>query len=418
MKAQILGSTVSFIEQTFRTPLQLSSGSISEITEARVTVRVRVDGREAEGHGSVYLSDLWAWPGTPPEHGEKEATMRAFCQALSDALSTRCGGEAAHPLELGLRLHHATSHDQNETEMPLLAKAVCASPFDAAIHDAVGRTLNISAFDFYRPDEELPSADPYFPEIGAARAILQLLRPPVSSLPAWWVISAKDDLEEKVRPMIAKNGIRCFKIKVLAKDNEEDAYRTSEIFQAAKRWGLSPVLSLDSNEGNPDAASVADYLDRLEKLDVEAYQALAYLEQPTGRNILTNRQNWREVAKRKPILLDEGLTSLDLLSEAKSQGWSGLALKTCKGHSFTLVAAAWARREGLLLSLQDLTNPGHSAIHSFLLGSHLETLNGIELNSPQYTPAANEDWLPGLSGLFEPRNGVHCMETSRLVGLH
>lgn len=94
-----------------------------------------------------------------------------------------------------------------------------------------------------------------------------------------------------------------------------------------------------------------------------------------------------------------------------------LALKTCKGHSFALVAAAWARQNNWLLSLQDLTNPGYSAIHAFLFGAHLATLNGVELNSPQYTPAANRPWLPALAGLFAPRGGAHHLHQSETPGL-
>ncbi|MFV0338457.1 MAG: hypothetical protein ACK5LK_09490, partial [Chthoniobacterales bacterium] len=117
------------------------------------------------------------------------------------------------------------------------------------------------------------------------------------------------------------------------------------------------------------------------------------------------------------ILLDEGLTSLELLPLIEKQGWSGLALKTCKGHSFSLVSAAWAHERGLKLAMQDLTNPGHSAIHSFLFAAHVGTINGVELNSPQYTPAANASWLPEWSGLFQPTRGVHRFDKTDAYGL-
>jgi hypothetical protein len=119
----------------------------------------------------------------------------------------------------------------------------------------------------------------------------------------------------------------------------------------------------------------------------------------------------------KPVLLDEGLTGLDVLPEAIAQGWSGLALKTCKGHSFALAAAAWAYERGLLLSLQDLTNPGFAAIHAALMGAHLPTINGVELNSPQFTPGANAPWLPRLRELFDPRDGLHRLPGVLPVGL-
>ena len=90
------------------------------------------------------------------------------------------------------------------------------------------------------------------------------------------------------------------------------------------------------------------------------------------------------------------------MAGAVAQGWSGFALKTCKGHSVALTAAAWARRRGLLLSLQDLTNPGRALIHAALFAAHVPMINDVELNSPQFTPAANAEWLPRLAGLFEP----------------
>jgi len=413
MKTTILATSVEFIEQPFLTPLQISSGLITKATEARVKVTVRAGNREGTGRGSIYLSDLWAWPGPTPDRTTKDKALRGLCETIAASLFALCGGEAAHPLELGLRLHHALS----APDMPLLASAVCASPFDAAIHDAVGQAHTLSAFRFYESDALIPSADRWFPQGGAVRAIRKILRPPVHTLNAWWLVSAKDDLESAVRPAVAKNGIHCFKIKVLARDNSEDAARTAEVYQAARSWGLSPTLSIDSNEGNPNAPAVLDYLEQLESRDAAAYAALAYLEQPTARDITANPQDWRAVTARKPVLLDEGLTSLELLPLAREQHWSGLALKTCKGHSFALVAAAWARQHNWLLSLQDLTNPGYSAIHAFLFGAHLATLNGVELNSPQYTPAANQPWLPALAGLFEPRGGAHHLHQSETPGL-
>ncbi len=417
MKVQILNASVSFFEQTFRRPLQISSGVITSITEARVSVRVSVAGKEAEGWGSIYLSDLWAWPGAHPDHAAKDAAMRALCREIAGSLPALCGNQPEHPLELGLQLHHSISSDAVVPEMPLLAKAVCVSPFDAAIHDATGQALGLSAFDFYTSDAAIPSTDDLFPGTGTVAAIRSLLRKPSSSLRAWWLVSAKDNLENDVHPYVAANGINSFKIKILAKDNQTDAERTSEVYQAAVRWGLDPILSVDSNEGNPSAESVVDYLDRLRVLDSAAYDALSYLEQPTARDIIAHPQDWHVVGIRKPVLLDEGLVSLELLPEAERQGWSGLALKTCKGHSFALVAAAWAHQRGMLIAQQDLTNPGYSGIHSFLFASHISTINGVELNSPQYTPSANAPWLPQLAGLFTPDRGVHTMDISHLIGL-
>ena len=61
----------------------------------------------------------------------------------------------------------------------------------------------------------------------------------------------------------------------------------------------------------------------------------------------------------------------------------------------------------MLISIQDLTNPGIALIHAAFVASHLPTINGVELNSPQFTPTANEAFLPLLRALFEPQGGVH-----------
>jgi L-alanine-DL-glutamate epimerase-like enolase superfamily enzyme len=414
LETRVLDAGVEFIPRKLDTPLRLSSGLITEVTEARTEVTVRVGDAEATGRGSIYLSDIWAWPDPELTHETRDTALRILCNEIAEDLDDLCGGESAHPLELGLRLHHSVCAG---SEPPILARAMCASPFDAAIHDATGIALGRSAFDLYDTSQPLPSADPYF-EGCAMDAIQAVIQQPVAELDAWWIVGNAGSLDEAVAPWVEKRGYRCFKLKILGRDNQADADRTAEVFRAVLGYGVQdPSLTVDSNEANPDAASVLDYLERLKAADEEAFEALRYLEQPTGRDILEHSQNWTEVTRMKPVMLDEGLTSLDLLDEARSQGWSGLALKTCKGHSFALVAAAWAKENGMSLSLQDLTNPGYSAIHAALFASHIPMINGVELNSPQYTPLANQEWLPRLQGLFEPDKGVHRLSKPKVIGL-
>ena len=413
MKTEIIDAKVSFVEQPFLTPLIISSGAITVITEARADVTVRIDGKEATGSGSIYLSDLWAWPDPDLTHEQRDAELRKLCLEIADDLKNLCGSQPAHPLELGLRLHDSVCHD---TTPPPLARAMCASPFDAAIHDATGIALGISAFDFYSEPAELPTAQRYL-GTNACQEINGIIAKPKEKLKAWYLV-IKNDGKEQLAPWVQGRGYRCFKIKILGQDNDYDVARTIEVFRMVKELGAENVeLSVDTNEANPDAASVLDYFQRLQAADAEAFEALQYFEQPTGRDITVHKFDWHEVAKLKPVLLDEGLTSLELMVEALDQGWSGFALKTCKGHSFALVAAAWARKNSMVLSMQDLTNPGLSMIHAALFAARVHTINDVELNSPQFTPAANENWLPRLKGLFAPSNGVHRLGSETPVGL-
>ena len=408
LQTHIVDAGVTFERQRLKTPLQLSSGTIHELTQANASVTVEVDGRRATGYGTIYLSGLWAWPDPALLHSYRDTALRDFCTETAGGLIELCG-PPAHPLELGLRLHRAVCENDAGWVKPALARAMCASPFDAAIHDAAGQALGTSAFAFYREAAAIPSGDRFFPSGGACKAISRiLLSPPRRALDAWLIVGKDDRLDPDAAWWIRERGYHCFKLKTLGHDPAEDAARTAAVYRGAQRAGVPrPRLSVDSNEGNADAGGVAEYLDKLRETDREAFDAVEYLEQPTSRDILKVRFDWRDVARRKPVLLDEGLTELDMLDEAVAQGWSGLALKTCKGHSFCLVAAAWAFERGLVIAVQDLTNPGLALIHSALLAAHVPSINGAELNSPQFTPAANERWLPRLGALFDPQSGVH-----------
>jgi L-alanine-DL-glutamate epimerase-like enolase superfamily enzyme len=246
-----------------------------------------------------------------------------------------------------------------------------------------------------------------------------MLRPqPLSELDAWLIVGPHDSFEADVAPWVRERGYRCFKLKLLGTSPEEDACFTARAYREVLALGAErPRLCADPNGAFSGPAAAREYLERLRSLDRDAFAAFEYLEQPTGREITGQRHDWREAAALKPILLDEGLTGLDVLEAALELGWSGFAVKTCKGHSFALVCAAWAREHGLAVSLQDLTNPGFSLIHAALFAAWVPTLNGVELNSPQFTPDANRDWLPRLATLFEPRNGKHRLPEAAPVGL-
>jgi L-alanine-DL-glutamate epimerase-like enolase superfamily enzyme len=414
MIARIQDARVEFHHRPFVHPLIISSGAITEITEARATVRVSVDGGEAEGRGAMYLSDLWAWPDPSLTHRERDTALRGMCEAIADDLPGLCGGEPAHPLELGMRSHDAALRMvlRSGADPTPLARAMCLSPFDAATHDAVGLALGRSAMSLYDEPCAMPEADRLFPSTSACQAIRTMLRTaPRRAFDAWLVVGEADDISATVAPWVLDRGYRAFKLKILGRDAEADAARTVEVFRAVRDLGVArPRLTADSNGATPSPDAAIEYLERVRRSDADAFAALEYIEQPTGRDIVAQPNDWRGVAATKRVLLDEGLTDTGSMSHAVEQGWSGFALKTCKGHSFALVAAAWARRRGMVVALQDLTNPGLAAIHAGVFAAFVPTLNGVELNSAQFTPAANDEWLPRLEPFLAPRDGTHRLQ--------
>lgn len=413
----IVDAGFRFTPRSFLKPLRISTGTITELIEATAFVRVRgTSGLEATGEGNILLSDLWAWPDPTRPHAEREAAMRGYCERLASELPTRCGPGPRHPIVLGMHLFESLHSDDG---MPVLARSVCSSPLDAALHDAAGKLAGLSAFELFEGEAGDESIDRWFPESGAFAAIRNVIQPPTNAFDAWHLVGASDDLDEVLREWRVRRGYRAFKIKVLGRDARADAVQTVTVYRKLSSTGTGAIrLSIDSNEANPDAASVADYLEAVRTLDPDALRAIDFLEQPTSRDIIKNAQNWVRVSKIKPVMLDEGLSDMDLLPIAAGQGWSGLALKTCKGHSFTLLAAAWAHARGMKLSVQDLTNPGHSFLHAALLASRLPSLNGAELNSIQFMPEANAGWSDQYPSLFSPTNGRHEIPDLPVIGLH
>ena len=213
---------------------------IEELTQATVSVVGTAGGQRSTGRGTIYLSDLWAWPDNSLSHERRDAALRQLCERLAAEIPKYFRNVKLHPLELGLQLHHLACHDVAiDPSPPVLARAMCASPFDAAIHDAAGQALGRSAFALYEDAVELPSADAYFPDGGACRAIRNIIRPPRVELPAWYIVGIDEPLETTLVPAIRRHGYWCFKLKLTGRDNDRDVARTVEVFRAAKASGSS-----------------------------------------------------------------------------------------------------------------------------------------------------------------------------------
>jgi hypothetical protein len=120
-------------------------------------------------------------------------------------------------------------------------------------------------------------------------------------------------------------------------------------------------------------------------------------------------------AELKPVVIDESLIDLESLRLARELGYTGVALKACKGQTATLLCAAAAQKYGMFRCVQDLTCPGASLIHSAGIAAHVPGVAAIEANSRQYCPVANRNWDARFPGVFTIRHG--SMNTGILKGL-
>jgi L-alanine-DL-glutamate epimerase-like enolase superfamily enzyme len=177
------------------------------------------------------------------------------------------------------------------------------------------------------------------------------------------------------------------------------------------RWWYS----LDFNERCPNVGYLLEFLARVRERAPEAFGRIAYIEQPTARDLRAKPENpMHEAAKVRPVVIDESLLDLQSLQDARALGYTGAALKACKGQSQSLLMGAAAQKYGMFLCVQDLTCPGASLIHSAGLAAHVPGVSAIECNSRQYVPAANRAWEERFPGIFRVRDGM--MDTSVLNG--
>ena len=106
------------------------------------------------------------------------------------------------------------------------------------------------------------------------------------------------------------------------------------------------------------------------------------------------------------MVIDESLVDLESLQLAREQGYSGVALKACKGQTEALLMGAAAQKYGMFLCVQDLSCPGYSFLHSASIAARMPTIAAIEGNSRQYCPAGNRPWLEKFPSMFKITDGT------------
>ena len=428
-----------FQEFQYRAPYMFGGRKVDRVTLLDVTCRIRTrDGREARGFGSMTMGNAWAFPAAPQEVGLP--AMKALAARLG-RITAACD-ETGHPIDLFRVLepaYLAGAVDQARASnlsvpIPKLATLVVASAFDAALHDAYGKAFGLSAYATY--NQQFMSRDlsaDLGPDFRGEYPEQYLARQAVDDTPVFHSIGASDPLEagdvktaladglpNTFEEWIARDGLFRFKIKLnggnLAADFERTVRIDRIIARALPARGVRDwKYCLDFNEGCPNVEYLLEYLRRLREATPDGFARILYIEQPTARDLIKDRDNvMHEAARLRPIVVDEALTDLEALLRARAMGYTGVALKACKGQTQAVLMAAAARKYGLFITVQDLTCPGASLIHSAGLAARVPGNAGIEANARQFVPAANAAWEPRFPGLFTIRGGV--MKTGQLRG--
>lgn len=433
-------TNVAFETETisYRTPIKFGGRVVSSATTANVTLDVETRaGRRSRGFGSMPLGNAWAWPSKLVSGEQTLAAMEVLARQVAD---TAVGPGYGHPLELthDLSQQYQAVAAKVGTEMQLaepmsrLAILVAASPTEAAIHDAFGKALGENSYNLL--GAEFVNRDlSHFLNASFAGEYLDryTLRQPKPKMPLYHLVGALDPLTgadisqrigdglpETLPEWIVADGLTHLKIKLAGDDLAWDVARVLAIEKTAERTqsqrGVSQWnYSCDFNEKCENVEYVLEFLARINEQSPAAWQRIQYIEQPTSRNLKAHPENrMHQAAAIKPVVIDEALVDFESLLLAREQGYSGVALKACKGHTEALLAGAAAQKSGMFLCVQDLTCPGYSFLHSASLAARIPTIAAIEGNSRQYCPAGNAEWakrFPGMFGITDGTVGTACL---------
>ena len=426
--------------EAFRTPLVFGSGVVRTATS--LTVRVKVEngmGRTADGWGNILLAYTWAFPSEQIAPEERDAAMREVAAAFC-AKAGACSAQA-HPIELFLELkpelpviaEEVSRRRSLPQRVPALAALVCASPVDAAVHDAFGRVNGICSYDGCGREFMGRDLGAYLGRGFEGRYPADYLRREyVSELPIFHLVGGidkltraelvagdpRDGLPNCLEDWIERDGVFCLKIKLRGNDLEWDLARFKAVVGVLQARGVADFfLTADTNEMCESPQYCIEMLGRLKADCPACFERLLYLEQPTERDLSVHEFDMRELAAIRPVVVDEGVTDVQDLDLAQRLGWSGVALKTCKGHTSCLLYIAKAAEARMLYTVQDLTNPGLSLIHSVGLAARSFPVRGVEYNARQYIPWAAQSVQRAHESSFRVRGGRVKTESLSSIGL-
>jgi len=417
----------------YRSPIKFGGRVVRDVILLHVTAQVETrNGLRATGLGSMPMGNVWAWPS---RRVPAEEALTAMIEAGRRIARNAHDYEGlAHPLEVThdlAGLYRSTADEVTAAAglaepMPRLAQLVAASPTEAAVHDAYGKALGQNSYNLL--GEEYASRDlaSYLSDEFAGEHLDRYtLREPKPRMPLYHLVGAldpltdadvetriDDGLPETLAEWVAADGLTHLKIKLAGDDLEWDVDRVGSVERVtaqaqAARGCTTWHYSADFNEKCPHVEYVLEFLAKVGERSPEALERLQYIEQPTHRDLKANPENrMHRAARIKPVVIDESLVDFESLLLAREQGYSGVALKACKGHTEALLMGAAAQKYGMFLCVQDLTCPGASFLHSASLSARIPTVAAIEGNARQYCPAANAAWADRFPTMFRITDGT------------
>jgi len=395
-----------------RLPFRFGVVTLTAAPQAFVRARIRLEnGKEAQGAAAELLAPKWFDKDPRLSDEQNFEQLRASLRRAREAY-------------LSARNETAFGHSRPTVG---LVENFGPALLDRALLDALCRGLGVSFYEALRRNL-----------VGLSLAGLEMSQflaelKPRASIAARHTVGlvdpitaadnrapVKDGLPETLEEVIATYGHRWFKLKV-GGDAKADVDRLAKIAAVLDRIPDPYHVSLDGNEQYEDAGSIVDLWKKMtrEKRLARLASSVVFIEQPIKRQNAFSA-GVEELAKDKPVIIDESDDSLDAFPRSLALGYTGVSSKTCKGLYKSLVNAArcrqWNRETGTaryFMTGEDLTLQAGLALQQDLALVSLLGLEHVERNGHHYVNGMaglpngeQQDFLHAHPDLYEKSHGA------------
>jgi hypothetical protein len=399
MPLRLVVRDIAFFERPvrFARPFRFGAIVIEAASQAYVRAEIEIEGKGTSvGASAEMLVPKWFDKRAELTPEQTVAELPRSLMIARELYLAQSGFETAFALH-GRCLKAQVEACARE-DIPPLAAAYGPAEIDKAILDALLRGAGVDFFDGMAGNIAGidASLSPELADGDIAQFLADRKRTPRVAVRHTVGLNDKVEGEGGVADANENSGARYFKLK-LNGDPQADAARLAQIGKQLAMLPHDYGVSLDANEQYADLAALAALIDRLDR--DSALQPIAakllHIEQPMPRDITRASPLGR--LSRRDFIIDEADDSYEAFAEARSLGYRGVSVKSCKGVYKAIVnatrAAKWSSAgEKCFVTGEDLTCQSGLAVQQDIALGALIGLGHAERNGHHYV--AGFDGVP------------------------
>ena len=402
----ILSTELRLTDVRTRLPFRFGGAILSSAPLATLRVLIKTeDGEDAEGFSSDLLVPKW-FEKDPSKSARDDVISLLASIERATAAWTRAAAAPA-PVFAAWRAAYAECMGAfDPTDTSALVRGFGVGLVERAVMDATCRAADTSFHSALCSDLFGFTPGEVHADLASWDLAASLPSKATDSIEVRHTIGMDDPLRiEDVKPMdraddgfpqaldedIERYGVRRFKVKVGAGE-EEDARRLTELaaFFESVLDG-QPTITLDGNERYADLASFLSMLEATARdpLGARLVERIAFIEQPLDRAAtfdLDATAAMSDLSVLAPIVIDEADGHVDAFTRAVALGYRGVSIKSCKGVFRALLNRGLVEARGgeLFQTGEDLTNLPAVALQEDLALMCALGVEDVERNGHHY----------------------------------